>query len=235
MTAVAPSVADVVSLTSATSPRGPVIAAAAIVRIAGAIRLLVVVCLPIAADGCLDAPPDPSEDGVLPDGSPVSACGNSRLDIAYMSRFAVDPDGYGRAGLNLVAVVINSGAGPLDVTALEVLQTSIDDDQSVLSFGAYDRGDSPIEPGEAHGQLSSNGRDMVMSHVLESWTDPNAPELSGMLTTSRDHGQLHGSVLIALGPHHVTLDMEFDLTSFQGSGAFPQSASRTASICADGT
>jgi hypothetical protein len=195
-------------------------------------RLMGLVCLPVALVACLAAPPPPEADA---DAAPAtSLCGNARVDVAYMSRFLVDPDNYGRAALDRVAVIINSGAGLLDLGALEVIDATIDDPESELSFIAS-KGDgrSPVEPGEARGELSSSGRDMVLARLSEEWTDPEAPELSGQITTTRSRGELHGNVVLALGPHRVTLDLEFDLTTFQGSGAYPQDASRSMSICAE--
>ncbi len=191
------------------------------------------ICL---CSACLDAPldaDDGSADGA-DGGAPVSACGAARVDVAYMSRFSVDPDGYGQAGLDRLGLVINSGAGLLDLAGLQVLAASIDDDQSSLVFTASDGGGA-LPPGEARGELGMEGRDMVLERLSESWTDPDAPDLGGVLTTNRSQGELHGNVLMALGPHRLNLDLEFDLTTFQGSGAHPRDARRVSSTCSDGS
>jgi hypothetical protein len=183
---------------------------------------------------CLAAPPDAGDD-LAPDAAPpLSACGSARVDIAYMSRFWVDPDGYGNASLDRVGLVINSGAGLIDLAGLEVLDATVDDSESSLVFAASDGGGA-LPPGEARGKLSMDGRDMVLDRLSETWTDPDAPDLSGLLFTSRSQGDLHGTVLLALGPHRLSLDLEFDLTTFQGSGAYPRDARRVSSTCVDGS
>jgi hypothetical protein len=200
-------------------------------RATGRLRL---VCLPAALVGCLEAPPPPEADADA--ATATSMCGNARVDVAYMSRFLVDPDSYGRASIDRVAVIINSGLGLLDLAALEVIDASIEETDGELSFFASSgSGQTPVQPGEARGELSSWGRDMVLARLSEDWTDPDAPELGGMITTTRSRGELHGSVVLALGPHRVTLDLEFELTTFQGSGAYPQDASRSTSICVEGS
>lgn len=151
-----------------------------------------------------------------------------------MSRFAVDPDGEGRAGLDRVGLIINGGVGALDLGQLQVLAATVDDGRSSLAFEASQSG-GPLQPGEARGELASQGRDMVLARLTEEWSDPNAPELNWFLTTSQSRGELHGNVLLALGPHRLSLDLEFDLTLFQGSGAYPREARRVSSICADGS
>lgn len=189
------------------------------------------ICL---SSACLAVPPDADDIAAADAAAPLSACGAAQVDVAYMSRFAVDPDRYGRAELDRVGLVINSGAGLLDLAGLEVLDASVDDDLSSLVFVVND-GDGALPPGEARGELSTAGRDMVLARLTESWTDQSAPDLSGLLITARTQGDLHGSVVLALGPHRLSLDLEFDLTTFEGTGAYPRDALRVSSACADGS
>lgn len=196
-------------------------------------RRVAVLCLAIGPVACLASPPPPAGEG--PDAAPVfSACGNAQIDVAYMSRFTIDPDSYGRVGLDRIGLLINSGAGLLDLSSLEVVGASVDDDYSTLTFEAYDNQGPPVEPGEARGELRSSGRDMVLAQLEEDWTDPYSPEISGMLITARSQGEIRGTVEIALGPHRVTLDLEFDLATFRGSGAYARAADRRSSTCAEG-
>ena len=187
------------------------------------------------AGGCLATPPESTGESEGDGGLLASTCGNARMDIAYVSRFAIDPDEYGYVEMKRMGLVINSGYGLLDPGALEVIDTHIDDDLSVMSFGAFQRDGAPIEPGEARGELSSDGRDMVLAQLSEEWTNTEAPEISGALATTHSSGTLHGAVVVGLGPHRVLLDIEFDLTHFDQPGSLAQGATRTASICADGT
>lgn len=209
---------------------------AALVRGAGSIRVVAAIHLLAGSSGCLDAPPEAPSDPGGPDGGGtlVSVCGNSRVDVAYVSRFTVDPDAYGYAEMVSVGLVINSGAGFLDVAALEVLDAYAADDLSVLAFAAFDRGGPPIEPGEARGELSASGRDMVLATLSEDWTDPNAPELSGALSTVRTAGTLQGTVVLGLGPHRVNLEMQLDIGNLGRPGeSLPQLANRASSTCVD--
>ncbi len=190
------------------------------------------------AGGCLATPPESTGEPGESEGDGgllASACGNASMDIAYVSRFAVDPDGYGYVDMKRMGLVINSGEGLLDPGALEVIDTDIDDDLSVMSFGAFERDGAPIEPGEARGELSSDGRDMVLAQLSEQWTNTDAPEISGALATTHSSGTLHGAVVLGLGPHRVRLDIQFDLTHFDQPGSVALGASRTTSICADGS
>lgn len=192
---VAHSARPVLSVTSATLVPGPPIATARFVGIARHMRRVAAVCLAIGPVACLASPPPPGGEGGGPDAAPVfSVCGNAQIDVAYMSRFTIDPDSYGRVGLDRIGLVINSGAGLLDLSSLEVLGASVDDDYSTLTFEAYDNQGPPVEPGEARGELRSSGRDMVLAQVEEDWTDPYSPEISGMLITARSQGELRGTL-----------------------------------------